>query len=140
MCVLCVFHNVWMWMHLHLSGVWNSASLAASVATVHVLSEGRGFKSHPRQQFFFERLLPWDLICIILSFLCLSRVSEYFTTNLAIVRATHMYFHVHVHSYNGSHHSHVSSLLFSVMLTSLRWTRTRTLRSWLPRRTGRRRR
>ena len=53
MCVcvcVCVFHNVWMWMHLHLSGVWNSASLAASVATVHVLSEGRGFKSHPRQQ------------------------------------------------------------------------------------------
>ena len=30
---------------------------------------------YSRQQFFFERLLPWDLICI--SFLCLSQVSEY---------------------------------------------------------------
>ena len=28
-------------------------------------AEGRGFKSHPRQQFFFERLLSWDLICYI---------------------------------------------------------------------------
>ena len=46
-----------------------------TVAQLVELAEGRGFKSHQRQQFFFERLLPWDLICI--SFLCLSQVSEY---------------------------------------------------------------
>ena len=31
--------------------------------------------SPTRGSIFFERLLPWDLICI--SFLCLSQVSEY---------------------------------------------------------------
>ena len=30
---------------------------------------------HAHVQIFFERLLPWDLICI--SFLCLSQMSEY---------------------------------------------------------------
>ena len=48
-------------------GDLNSASCAASVAQLVELQA--------RRQFFFERLLPWDLICI--PFLCLSQVSEY---------------------------------------------------------------
>ena len=40
------------------------------------------FESHPRMSYFFERLLPWDLICrSLLSLKCLS------------------IYHVHVHSY-----------------------------------------
>ena len=52
---------MYMYMYIHVHGRASAKN-----------AEGRGFKSHPRQQFFFERLLPWDLICT--SFL---QVSEY---------------------------------------------------------------
>ena len=57
-------------------GDLNSASCAASVAQLVEL-QPRTLKvvgSSPTRG-SFERLLPWDLICI--SFLCLSQVSEY---------------------------------------------------------------
>ena len=50
------------------------------MAYMYMHAEGRGFKSHPRQQFFFERLLPWDLICI--SFLSFSVFIMYCTCTL----------------------------------------------------------
>ena len=48
-------HWVYMPIHVHVY-TWNA--------------EGRGFESHPRQQFF---KLPWDLVCVAL--ICLSQVS-----------------------------------------------------------------
>ena len=48
------------------------------------------YMSHPRQQFFFERLLPWDLIC-------LSQVSEYLHVYIH-VQYVYMYMYMYMYS------------------------------------------
>ena len=60
------------------SASWVAWYIAQSVCRASAYNaEGRGFESHPKQWFFFERLLPWDLICMPLVCLWIKCLSTY---------------------------------------------------------------